>query len=339
MDEVLTQEEINSLIKGLSETDIEDAALELELKGKNIKKYDLSNQERIVRGRMPTVELIHDRFARQYRTTLSKFLSRTCFANVAGIELVKFGAFMKKLPLPSSIHIYRMPPLPGYAFLIVSAPLVFGAVEILFGGTGSGRVKVEGREYTPIENRLVGKLVLLALDNLKDAWAPVHPVDFIYVRSEFNPLAIAIVPPTEVLIVVNIEIELDQESTSLQICIPYSTIDPLKHKLTTSFQSTRLEIDETIKDRIANILFEAPAEIRVQVGYGKISLSRLMTLETGDVIQLKNAPGDESVIIIQDKPKFFGITGVYRGYKAVKITRKIPDADLIKLKNDLEVQV
>lgn len=337
MEDVLTQDEINSLIKGLSETDIEEGAIELEGKAKNVRRYDLSNQERIVRGRMPTIELIHDRFARQYRTTLSKFLSRTCFANVAGIELVKFGAFMKKLPLPSSIHIYRMPPLPGYAFLIVSAPLVFGSVEILFGGNGSGRVKVEGREYTAIENRLVGKLVMLALDNLKDAWAPIHPVDFIYVRSEFNPLAIAIVPPTEVLIVINIEIELEQDTTSLQICIPYSTIDPLKHKLTTSFQSTRLDVDDSIRDRISSVLLEAPAEVRIQVGHGKIMLSRLLNLDIGDVVQLKNSPGDESIVYIEDRPKFFGVTGTYRGYKAVRITRPIPPDQIVKLENDLEV--
>lgn len=335
MNEVLTQDEINSLIKGLSETEIEQGLIDVEDRSKSIRKFDLSNQERIVRGRMPTIELIHDRFARQYRSTLSKFLGRTCFSNVVGIELVKFGAFMKKLPLPSSIHIFRMPPLPGYAFMIASAQLIFGAVEILFGGNNSGRVKVEGREYTAIENRLVGKLVMLALDNLRDAWAPVQPVDFIYVRSEFNPLAIAIVPPTEVLIVINIEIELEQEATSLQICIPYSTIDPLKQKLTTSFQSTRLEVDDSIKHRIISVLLEAPVEISVQVGHGKIKVRELLNLNIGDVIQLKNPPNEESIIIIEDKPKFFGISGQYRGFRAVKLTRQIPAEDLITIKNDL----
>ncbi len=337
MNDVLTQDEINSLIKGLSETDIEEGLIEVDNQRKNIRKYDLSNQERIVRGRMPTIELIHDRFARQYRSTLSKFLGRTCFANVVGIELVKFGAFMKKLPLPSSIHIFRMPPLPGYAFLIASAQLIFGVVEVLFGGNSSGKIKVEGREYTAIENRLVGKLVMLALDNLRDAWAPVQPVDFIYVRSEFNPLAIAIVPPTEALIVVNVEIELEQEMASLQICIPYSTIDPLKHKLTTSFQSTRLEVDDSLKERIKTIILEAPAEVRVQVGYGRINLTKLLELKVGDVIQLKNAPNDEAVVFIEDKPKFYAISGQYRGFKAAKITRQIPEHDLVKLRNDLEV--
>ena len=110
-----------------------------------------------------------------------------------------------------------MPPLSGYALMVVSSPLVFGIVDSLFGGSGQGRVKIEGREYTPIENRLIGKVVMMALDVLKDAWAPIHPVDFVYVRSEFNPLAIAIVPPTDVVIIVTIEVELESESTTLTL--------------------------------------------------------------------------------------------------------------------------
>jgi flagellar motor switch protein FliM len=141
MNQVLTQEEINSLLRGLSEGDIEEDSVE-GLQAQNVKKFDLANQERIIRGRMPTMELIHDRFARQFRTHLAKFLGRTCFANVGGIEMVKFGLFMKKLPLPSSLHIIRMPPLTGYALMVVSAPLVFGVIDGLFGGSGQGRVKI-----------------------------------------------------------------------------------------------------------------------------------------------------------------------------------------------------
>jgi flagellar motor switch protein FliM len=334
MNEVLTQEEINSLIKGLSESDVDEALIESQ-KNLNVKKFDLSNQERIVRGRMPTIELIHDRFARQFRSSLSKFLGRTCFANVAGIELVKFGAFMKKLPLPSSLHIVRMAPLPGYALLVVSAPLVFGVLEILFGGTSTRKARVEGREYTPIENRLIGKVVLFALDNLKDAWSTVASLDFIYVRSEFNPLAVAIVPPTEVLIVVNIEVELEQDTTSLQVCIPYSTIDPLKHKLTASFQTTRSELSEVISRRLIKTVESAPVELKVNVGYGNITLKELLELKKGDVVQLKNSPTDESILFIGDKPKFYCVIGEYRKHSAIKITRLIPETDLVKLKNDL----
>jgi flagellar motor switch protein FliM len=336
MNQVLTQEEINSLLRGLSEGEIEEDSVE-SVQAQNVKKFDLANQERIIRGRMPTMELIHDRFARQFRTHLAKFLGRTCFANVGGIEMVKFGLFMKKLPLPSSLHIIRMPPLTGYALMVVSAPLVFGVIDGLFGGSGQGRVKIEGREYTPIENRLIGKVVMMALDVLKDAWAPIHPVDFVYVRSEFNPLAIAIVPPTDVVIIVTIEVELEQESTTLTICMPYSTLEPLRGKLATGFQSTRLEVDSGVMHRMETNVKQSICTVGVQLARGTIKTKDFLALNAGDVITLDTNPNDEARVMVEGAPKFYGYVGSYRGNRAVRITRDIPKNDLINIRNREEL--
>lgn len=337
MNQVLTQDEINSLLRGLSEGEIEDNSVETVQQNGNVKKFDLANQERIIRGRMPTMELIHDRFARQFRTTLSKFLGRTCFANVGGIEMVKFGLFMKKLPLPSSLHIFRMPPLPGYALLVVSAPLVFGIIDSLFGGAGMGRSKIEGREYTPIETRLIGKVVMQALDTLKDAWAPIHPVDFVYVRSEFNPLAIAIVPPTDVVVIVTVEVELEHETTSLIICMPYSTIDPLRSKLATGFQSTRLEVDSGVIRRMEINLKQTISNISIQLATGSIKTKDFLNLAVGDVLTLDNTPSEEAMLMVEGTPKFYGYVGSYRGNRALRITRPIPKRDLINYHNKQEL--
>ncbi|RMG42258.1 MAG: flagellar motor switch protein FliM [Candidatus Dadabacteria bacterium] len=338
MNQVLTQDEINSLLRGLSDSDVEQDGVDTQDgNAPKAKKFDLANQERIIRGRMPTMELIHDRFARQFRTSLAKFLGRTCFANVGGIEMIKFGLFMKKLPLPSSLHIFRMPPLPGYALMVVSSPLVFGIVDGLFGGSGQGRVKIEGREYTPIENRLVGKVVMMALDVLKDAWSPIHPVDFVYVRSEFNPLAIAIVPPTDVVIIVTIEVELEQESTTLTLCTPYSTIEPLRSKLATGFQSTRLEHDTGVAKRMRINVEQTMTTISVQLATGKIGTKDFLNLNVGDVITLDNNPSDEAMIMVEGQPKFYGYVGSYRGNRAARITRAIPERDLIDYRNREEL--
>ncbi|MCO6430368.1 MAG: flagellar motor switch protein FliM [Deltaproteobacteria bacterium] len=337
MNQVLTQDEINSLLRGLSEGDIEQDSVQAADSQVNAKKFDLANQERIIRGRMPTMELIHDRFARQFRTNLAKFIGRTCFANVGGIEMVKFGLFMKKLPLPSSLHIFRMPPLSGYALMVVSAPLVFGIVDSLFGGSGQGRVKIEGREYTPIETRLIGKVVMMALDVLKDAWAPIHPVDFVYVRSEFNPLAIAIVPPTDVVIIVTIEVELEQESTTLTLCTPYSTIEPLRGKLATGFQSTRLEVDQGVQRRMEVNIKQAAASMSVQLATGLLKTRDFLNLKEGDIVSLDTNPSDEAMVMIEGTPKFYGYVGSFRGNRAVRITRPIPRRDLINYKNRQEL--
>ncbi len=338
MNQVLTQDEINSLLRGLSDNDVEKDSIETtNNQNLNVKKFDLANQERIIRGRMPTMELIHDRFARQFRTVLAKFLGRTCFANVGGIEMIKFGLFMKKLPLPSSLHIFRMPPLPGYALLVVSSPLVFGIIDALFGGSGQGRVKIEGREYTPIETRLVGKVVMMALDVLKDAWAPIHPVDFVYVRSEFNPLAIAIVPPTDVVITVSIEVELEQESTTLTLCTPYSTVEPLRGKLATGFQSTRLEVDSGIAKRMETSVKQTMATMGVELARGTMKTRDLLNLKVGDVVTLDTNPADEALMMIEGTPKYYCYVGSYRGNRAARITRAIPHKDLINYRNRQEL--
>jgi len=337
MNQVLTQDEINSLLRGLSEGEIEQESVEQRTDQPEAKKFDLANQERIIRGRMPTMELIHDRFARSFRTNLAKFLGRTCFANVGGIEMIKFGLFMKKLPLPSSLHIFRMPPLSGYALMVVSSPLVFGIVDSLFGGSGQGRVKIEGREYTPIENRLIGKVVMMALDVLKDAWAPIHPVDFVYVRSEFNPLAIAIVPPTDVVIIVTIEVELESESTTLTLCTPYSTIEPLRGKLATGFQSTRLEVDSGLIRRMETNVKQTTANMSVQLAEGQIKTKNFIKLRAGDVVSMDTNPSEEALIMIEGIPKFYGYVGSFRGNRAVRITRPIPDLDLINYRNRQEL--
>lgn len=337
MNQVLTQDEINSLLRGLSDGDIEQEGIQAAPAAPTAKKFDLANQERIIRGRMPTMELIHDRFARQFRTSFSKFVGRTCFANVGGIEMIKFGLFMKKLPLPSSLHIFRMPPLSGYALMVVSTPLVFSIIESLFGGAGQNKVKIEGREYTPIETRLIGKVVMMALDILKDAWSPIHAVDFVYVRSEFNPLAVAIVPPTDVVITVTIEIELDQESTSLTLCTPYSTIEPLRGKLATGFQSTRLEVDSGIAQRMQKSIRETLATMSVQLASGTMKMGEFLKLAPGDVITMDTNPSDEALVMVEGTPKFYGYVGSYRGNRAARLTRPIPKRDIINYRNRQEL--
>lgn len=328
MNQVLTQDEINALLRGLSDADVEADTFQ-DSGEEGIRKYDLASQERIIRGRMPTMELIHDRFSRSFRTALSKFLGRTCFINVGGIEIVKFGLFMKKLPLPSSLHIYRMPPLQGYALLVVSTPLVFGMVDSLFGGKGVGKVKIEGREYTAIETRLIGKVVMMALEILKEAWAPIHPVDFVYVRSEFNPLAIAIVPPTDVVIIVTVEVELEQESTTLTLCTPYSTIEPIRQKLTTGFQSNRLEIDSHVIKRMESNIKKTQVDLTVQLAKGEITTRDALQLKIGDVVPLTTNPTEEAIIQVEQTPKYKGNVGSYRANRAIKFTGAIyPDEEV-----------
>ena len=336
MNQVLSQDEINTLLQGLSEGDIEDGSVEY-VGQQNVKKFDLASQERIIRGRMPTLELIHERFSRQFRTGLSRFIGKACFTNVGGFEMVKFGSFMKKLPLPSSLHIVKMSPLSGQALMVVSAPLVFGVIDGLFGGRGQGRLKIEGREYTPIESRLIGKVVKIALEVLKEAWAPVSPIEFEYVRAEVNPFAVTIAPPSDVVIVVNIEIELEQECATLTMCIPYSTLEPLRAKLSTSIQSTRLEVDRMLLERMRGNVMQTTCSLSVQLARGSVKTRDLLALGKGDILTLDTNPSEDARILVEGVPKFYGSIGSIRGGKAIRISQPIPKNDLINIRNREEL--
>lgn len=335
MNQILSQDEINSLLRGLSDSDIGGVSDFPIDDPSGAQRFDLANQERIVRGRMPTMELIHERFSRQLRVHLAKFLGRQCFANVGTVEMMKFGAFLKKLPLPSSLHVIRMPPLAGNALVVVSAPLVFSIVECLFGGTGTQKSRVEGREYTPIETRLIGRVVTQSLDLLRDAWAPIHPVDFVFVRSEYNPLAVGIVPATDVVIVVTIEVEIDGEHSTLTIAVPYSVLEPIRAKLSTSFQVSRLEVDAGLLKRMESNIRQTTANLSVQLAVGTTTPREFLKLKKGDILPLSTSPAEESMILIEGEPKFYGNVGSFRGNRAVKVSRTIPARDLTNYRNRL----
>lgn len=177
---------------------------------------------------------------------------------------------------------------------------------------------------------------MMALDVLKDAWAPIHPVDFVYVRSEFNPLAIAIVPPTDVVIIVTIEVELEQESTTLTLCTPYSTIEPLRSKLATGFQSTRLEADQGMLKRMETNVKRTTANLSVELARGSIITRDFLELSAGDVITLDTNPSEEAMVKVEGQPKYYGYVGSYRGNRACRITRAIPSDDMINYRNKQE---
>lgn len=325
MTQVLSQDEINALLNGLSDTP--EAVKEEDHEKEGLRGFYITSQERMISGCMPAMELIHDRFTRSFRTSISKFIGKTCFVNVGGMEIAKFGQFVKKLPLPSNLHIYKMNPLPGNALMVISTPLIFALVDTLFGGNGSGKVKIEGREYTAIESKLINKVVMMVLENLEEAWAPVHPLAMEFVRSEFNPLAIAIVPPSDVIIIVNLEIELEQVSTTLTLCVPFSTIEPIKNKFHTGFENTRAPSNAEQIKRMENALSNTEINLAVQLARGSVRTRDIVNLKTGDVIQLETNPSDEAIICIEGVPKYYGHVGSFKGSKAIQITRAIKNND------------
>lgn len=323
MSQVLSQEEVDSLLRGVSDGEIETEA-EYVADESGIVPYDLTSQERIIRGRMPTLDIINQRFSRLFRNSLSSALRKTLDISAVSTDTVKFGEFVKSLPVPASLHIFKIDPLRGFALLVAESKLVFALVDTFFGGTGEAKMKIEGRDFTAIEQRMIKKVILMVLEDMEQAWKPVHNVNMSFVRSEVNPQFAAIVPPTDVVVVVMFEIELDQVNGTLTVCLPYSTIEPIIGKLRAGFQSDQLEVDQTWIRRLRHRLTESKVEVVTELGKATILGRDFIKLEVGDVIALENDADDEMIISVGGIQKFMGKPGVVKGNSAVKVTRLIP---------------
>ncbi|WP_027191168.1 flagellar motor switch protein FliM [Fundidesulfovibrio putealis] len=320
MSKILSQDEVDTLLRGLTGGEVE-ADSEILEDDSGIVAFDLSNQDRIIRGRMPVMEIINDRFARLATNALANAMRKRVDVNPISIDMSKFGDFMRSLPVPTSINIFKLDPLRGNAILVVDSRLVFALVENFFGGAGS-QPKVEGRDFTPIEQAIIQKVVKIALANLEDAWRPVHEVHIELIRSEINPQFAAIVPPSDVVVVVTFEVELENAIGSMIACLPYATIEPIRSKLYASFQSERLEVDHAWISRFKERLMETPVEVVVEFGKTQLSGRQLLSLKEGDIILLDTDAEDLLKAEVQGVRKFWGIPGNVKSNKAFQVHRE-----------------
>ena len=322
MAEILSQDEVNALLRGISSGAIESEKKEENLDG--IRPYDLTSQDRIVRGRMPTLEIINERFARLLRNDLTSALRKVAEITATSVDMQKFGEFLKNIPLPTSLTIFKMPPLRGYAIFVLDSRLVYNLIDIFFGGTTDLHVKIEGRDFSPIENKLIKKITDMAFNAMKTAWAPVSPIDIEFQRSEINPQFATIVTPTEVVIISRFEVDIEGAVSKFMICIPYSMIEPIKEKLYSGFQSEQLEVDHRWIERFKERLKESELNIRVDVGKTSISSRDFLKIKKGDVIVLDKRIEDPLVVDIENLPKFIAYPGKINNNFAVKIISDIP---------------
>ena len=320
MNKILAQDEVDALLRGLSGGEIESSA-DAQVDDSGIVPFDLANQDRIIRGRMPVLEIVNDRFSRLCTNALSNIVRKRVEVNPISIDMTKFGDFMRSLPVPTSINIFKMDPLRGNAIMVVDARLVFALVESFFGGQGSNP-KIEGREFTRIEQAIVDRVIKIALANMEESWRPVHDVSLELVRSEINPQFAAIVPPSDVVVVITFEVELETAIGSLTICLPYATIEPIRSKLHASFQTERLEVDHAWVARLKERLMETPVELKVRFGDTKITSNQLLDLQEGDVILLDTDTDDLLEVTVGGVSKFWGVCGTVKGNKAFQIVRE-----------------
>ncbi len=326
MNQVLSQTEVDALLSAVSDNriDADDVGGDDQLKS-GVVQYDLANQDRIIRGRMPTLDIIHDRFIRLFRVTLSNALRKMANLSVNSTGPLKFSEFMNSLPLPSCLNILRLDPLRGAAVMVIESKLLYALVDSFFGGNDVPYTKIEGKDFTQIEIKIARRVVLSAIDDYEKAWEPVYPLKVGYSRTEINPQFVAVVPPSDVVIATTFDVELEKVSGTIKIVIPYATLEPIKSKLSVGFQSEQLEVDFIWINRIKEQIMGTAANLLVKLGEADIALRDLMELAPGDIIQLDTDATMPLDILVEGIPKFKGIPGLLKGNRALKIVESLID--------------
>ncbi|GAL06912.1 flagellar motor switch protein FliM [Photobacterium aphoticum] len=327
MSDLLTQDEIDALLHGVDDTD-EEEDLGRPSQERGVISFDFSSQDRIVRGRMPTLELINERFARHMRISLFNMLRKTAEVSINGVQMIKFGEYQNTLYVPTSLNMVRFRPLKGTALITMEARLVFILVENFFGGDGRFHAKIEGREFTPTERRIVQMLLKLVFEDYREAWSPVMGVEFEYLDSEVNPTMANIVSPTEVIVVSSFHIEVDGGGGDFHVVMPYSMVEPIRELLDAGVQSDKMDTDVRWSKALRDEIMDVPVNLRAKLLDVNLTLRDLMELQPGDVIPI-DMP-ESATVFVEDLPTYRAKMGKSGDNVALKITEKLKRPDMVK---------
>ena len=286
MSEFLSQDEVDSLLKGVTgETD--EATENTEAAVGEVRSYNLASQERIVRGRMPTMEIINERFARLFRIGLFNFIRRTPEISVGPVRVLKFGEFIRNLHVPTNLNIIQAKPLRGNGLFIFDPNLVFLVVDNMFGGDGRFHTRVEGREFTQTEQRIIQKLLTVVFETYGKSWQSVCPLEFEFVRSEMNPQFANIATPNEVVIVTTFDVELAGNGGAFHVCMPYSMLEPVKDLLYSTMQGDHLAVDQRWLQLLSKQVQFASIELIATLGQASVTLEQVLKMRSGDIVPLE----------------------------------------------------
>ena len=323
-DDILSQDEVDALLKGVT-GESEEEAREENVSG--VRPYNIATQERIVRGRMPGLEIINERFARLFRIGLFNFVRRSAEISVGPVRVMKYSEFIRNLVVPTNLNLVHVKPLRGTALFIFDPNLVFLVVDNLFGGDGRFHMRVEGRDFTPTEQRIIQNMLNVVFDEMTKCWEPIYPVEFEYVRSEMNTQFANIATPSEVVVVTTFNIELGSGGGDFHVCLPYAMIEPIRDMLYSSMQGERMEVDERWTKLLTKQIQVAEVNLVANLGEAPINLGQILNMKVGDVISL-DIP-EAIVAEVDGVPVLECKYGVLNGQYALKVNKilTMPESD------------
>jgi flagellar motor switch protein FliM len=319
MSEFLSQDEVDSLLRGV--TGEEAAQNEEEEDKSKPRAYNVASNERIVRGRMPTMEVINERFARMLRVSMFNLVRRTAEVSVGQVRVVKFVDFIRNLVLPTNMNLIQAKPLRGNALFIFDPNLVFLVVDTMFGGDGRYHTRVEGREFTQTEHRIIQNILAAVFEAYTKAWEPVYPLEFEFVRSEMNPQFANIATPNELVVVSTFEIAFNEIGGSINICLPYSMIQPIRELLFSAMQGDHLSEDKNWNSLMARQIKSAEIELVAVLGQSRMTVEDLMKVRVGDIIPLHIA--ENITATVNDVPVMECKYGIFNDQYSIKVEKML----------------
>ncbi len=317
MSDFLSQDEVDSLLKGVTgEPDEVEAAPD---PAGTVRTYNMGTQERIVRGRMPTMEILNERFARLFRISLFNLIRRTAEISVGPIRVQKFSEFLRNLPIPANINIVQAKPLRGNALFIFDPNLVFLVVDNMFGGDGRFHTRVEGREFTQTEQRIIQQLLAAVFESYNKAWQAVYPLKFEFVRSELNPQFANIATPNEVVVTTTFDIEFGGVGGAFHVLIPYSMIEPIRELLYSTMQGDHMVVDKRWLRTLSKQVQSAEIELTAILGHAEIKFEQVLGMRSGDFIPLEIA--DSISALVDEVPVLKCKYGIFNNQYALKVEK------------------
>ncbi|WJF90463.1 flagellar motor switch protein FliM [Paraburkholderia bonniea] len=324
-EEFMSQEEVDALLKGVigdSETHSESA------EKPGVRPYNLATQERIVRGRMPGLEIINDRFARLFRLGIFNFMRRTAEISVGVVKVQKYSEFTRNLPIPTNLNLVHVKPLRGTSLFVFDPDLVFFVVDNLFGGDGRFHTRVEGRDFTLTEQRIISKLLNLVFEHYTAAWKSVRPLQFEFMRSEMHTQFANVATPNEIVIVTQFSIEFGSTGGTLHICMPYSMIEPIRDVLSSPLQGEAVDVDRRWVRVLSQQVQAAEVELTADLAHIPATFDQILNMQVGDVLPVDIA--EHIVAKVDGVPVMECGYGIFNGQYALRVQKMISAADTIK---------
>ena len=319
----LSQEEVDALLEGV--TGESQKLAEEVLESGDVRPYNISSQERIVRGRMPTMEIVNERFARNLRVGLFNFIRRSPEISVGPVTVQRYSAFLRELAVPTNFNIVAIRPLRGSGLIVCEPALVFGVIESLYGGAGKFQTRIEGRDFSATEQRVINRLVNVITEEYKKAWTGIYPLELDYQRSEMQPQFANVATPSEIVISTSFQLEIGEITGAVHFCMPYATLDPIRDVLYSSTQGDSIEVDRRWVNVLTQEIQAAEVVLIAELATADATVEQLLAMKAGDFIELDRKPRIQATI--DGVPIFECQYGTHNAKYALKIERSLRGND------------